>query len=83
MSIITPYANESDAVSLGDLSIENRTDRISIFGSIDLTRDKQGLESAKVLKDILCAVVAALESESLPDRITLDSENVVGNPFSS
>ena len=29
---ITPFANEADALAIGGLSIENRLDRISIYG---------------------------------------------------
>jgi hypothetical protein len=46
---ISPFANESELLGIGDLTIDNRTDRISIYGSIDLTRDKAGLEHARML----------------------------------
>src|SRR4051794_37946089 len=50
---ISPFANESESLGIGDLTIENRTDRISIYGNIDLTRDKSGLEHARMLKAVL------------------------------
>ena len=50
---ISPFANESESLGIGDLTIENRTDRISIYGNIDLTRDKAGLEHARMLKAVL------------------------------
>ena len=28
MKKLTPYANEADSVGIGDLTIENRTDRV-------------------------------------------------------
>ena len=40
-----PYQNEADAVEISDLKVENRLDRITIYGRIDLTRDKAGLET--------------------------------------
>jgi len=39
---INPFKNESESLQIGDLTVENRIDRISIFGSIDITRDKEG-----------------------------------------
>ena len=33
---ISPFTNESESLGIADLTIENRTDRISIYGSIDL-----------------------------------------------
>ena len=33
-----PFKNESDAVTLGDLKIENREDHISIYGRLAVTR---------------------------------------------
>jgi hypothetical protein len=69
---IKPYANESESFEIADLTIENRTDRVQIYGSIHLTRDKAGLVNARILKRLLDDVVQALESEkSLPDKIKL------------
>ena len=44
---IAAFANEAHAISIGGLSIENRTDCISIYGSIDITRDQAGLAHAE------------------------------------
>jgi hypothetical protein len=66
---ITPFANEAQALSIGDLNVENRLDRISLFGSVDLTKDKRGLQHARILRAVLEATVAALEAEpNLPDE---------------
>ena len=80
---ISPFANESESLGIGDLTIENRTDRVSIYGSIDLTRDKTGLEHARMLKAVLDKLVQALETEkSLPDKIAPpDRPDEVANPF--
>lgn len=79
--MITPFASESEVVSLGGLTIENRLDRVSLFGSLDLTRDKAGLALAKALKANLDVVVASLEGEALPDRVAVAATAVVTNPF--
>jgi hypothetical protein len=80
---IAPFANESESLGIGDLTIENRMDRVAIYGSIDLTRDKVGLEHARMLKAMLDKVVQVLEREKeLPDRIAPpDMPDEVANPF--
>jgi hypothetical protein len=77
----TPYANEADVLEVGNLMLENRVDRITISGDVDLTLDKAGLEHARRLHAVLGAVVAALESRPLPDRLPPPDIQTVDNPF--
>jgi hypothetical protein len=79
--IINPFRNESESLQIGDLTVENRIDRISIFGSIDITRDKEGLTLARQLKEVLDLTMAELEKEELPERIALALLETVDNPF--
>jgi hypothetical protein len=76
-----PYANESDVVEIGNLMIENRVDRITISGDIDLTLDQSGLAQARQLQHLLTDVVAALEAQTLPQRLPPPVIEVVKNPF--
>ena len=76
-----PYANESDVQEIGNLSIENRIDRISLSGDIDLTLDKPGLALAKQLQKLLADVVAQLEKQELPDQLPPPEVTSVANPF--
>lgn len=79
---IDPYANEEDVIHIGELDIENRLDRISLHGAVDITKDKQGLEYAFALKRQIDTIVESLKREDLPERISV--ENVtkeVKNPF--
>ncbi len=76
-----PYANESDVLDIGGLTIENRVDRISISGDIDLTLDKPGLALAKQLQTLLADVVAQLEKQALPDQLPPPEVTSVANPF--
>jgi hypothetical protein len=78
---IKPFQNESDCVQIGDLTIENRIDRVSIFGSIDITLDKEGLGVAKELKALIDSTLAAMEKLDLPDKITVAPVEIVENPF--
>ncbi len=81
---ITPFANESESLALDELTIENRLDQVSLYGAIELTRDKPGLAAARQLKSILDAVVAALEADpNLPDQVPRKPADKVDNPFGS
>lgn len=84
MQTIKPFANETESLAIADLTIENRTDRVQIYGSIHVTRDKAGLADARTLKGVFDAIVTSLEAEeALPDKITLaNSPRAVKNPFS-
>jgi hypothetical protein len=79
--IISPFKNESECLQIGSLTVENRVDRVSIFGSIDITRDKEGLAVARELKSVLDLTLAELESAELPDKVTLRPAKTVLNPF--
>lgn len=43
MTKLTPFADDAASIPIGELTVENGTDRIALYGSLDLTRDKQGL----------------------------------------
>ena len=76
-----PYANESDVLNLGSLAIENRLDRVSLSGDIDLTLDQAGLALAKQLQKLLGEVVAELEKRELPKQLPPPEVTSVRNPF--
>ena len=68
---------------IGSLTIENGTDRIAIYGSLDLTRDKAGLAHALALKALLDQAVQHLQADkALPDAAPKsDVPKKVPNPF--
>lgn len=79
-----PFAEEAGVLTLAGFSVENGTQRVSLHGSLDLTRDRAGLKRAQALKSILVAVVAALEAEAdLPEALPDEPEagKPVRNPF--
>jgi hypothetical protein len=76
-----PYANEADVLQVDNLTIENRLDRITISGDVDLTADQQGLAHARRLHEVLSAVVARLEGQELPERLPPPDVQKVANPF--
>ncbi|MCJ2044389.1 hypothetical protein MKK58_07545 [Methylobacterium sp. J-078] len=78
-----PFADDAAVQTIGGLSIENGTDRIALHGSLDITRDKAGLDRARALAATLAAIVAALEGEPLPDAVAeaVRPAETVKNPF--
>lgn len=76
------YENETESFQIDEMTIENRLDRISIYGSLELTKDRHGLESALKLKRIIDASIDALKRDkNLPDRIDINPSESVQNPF--
>ena len=78
-----PFADDAAVQTIGGLSIENGSDRIALHGSLDITRDKAGLDRARALAATLAAIVAALEGEPFPDAVaeTVRPAETVKNPF--
>ena len=80
--LLNPYQNETTSLLIGDLTVENRLDRISLYGSLDITKDQIGLTDALQLKDIIDSIVETLQKENnLPERIVIEKADSVVNPF--
>lgn len=76
-----PFANEADVLQIDNLMIENRLDRITVSGDVDLTADQAGLALARRLKEVVDAVLAKLEGQALPERLPPPDVKSVANPF--
>ncbi|WOE31024.1 MULTISPECIES: hypothetical protein [unclassified Acinetobacter] len=77
-----PFQNGVESDAIHDLTIENNSDYISLYGNLQLTKDQQGLVIAKKLQAFLNSVVIALESEeNLPEHISIKKMGEVENPF--
>ena len=59
----TPFADDTVSVSIGTPMIENGTDRIAVYGSVDITRDQQGLGHARALLAVALRAVQVLEGD--------------------
>lgn len=79
------FKNEAETQTLHGLTLENRLDRVSLYGSLDITHDAAGLGLALQLKALLDGVVAVLSTEqasgALPEKISLKASETVANPF--
>ncbi len=84
MTKLVPFADDAASTSIAELTIENGTERIALYGSLDITRDKQGLAQARALRAVLDQAIRHLEAETdLPDAVPAPSApKTVANPFS-
>jgi len=64
----SPFRNETDSLQIGDLTLENRLDRISLSGRLDITLDLAGLDAARELMELLSLILHELVHASLPDK---------------
>jgi len=81
--MLDPFKNETETFEIDQLTIENRLDRIQIYGSIEITKDKIGLEMAVELKGLIDNIVLALSTEDLLDDVVIDSVSVIKNILNS
>ncbi len=83
MTQLHPFQNEAESISFDGLTIENRVDRVTLYGNLDVTRDRAGLANARQLREIIDLVVHALEEDAgLPDKIAPPkATKTVKNPF--
>ena len=64
-----PFGDDRASLQVGGLTVENGPERISLSGSLDVTRDRESLEHAKALRSALDAIVGALEADhALPAK---------------
>jgi hypothetical protein len=79
-----PFADDAASEAVGGLTIENGATRLSIYGQLEITRDKRGLRRARKVKALIDRIVEALETDdSLPETTaeTIDEPIEVKNPF--
>lgn len=83
MTKLTPFADDAASIAIEALTIENGTTQVSLYGSLDITRDKAGLRHALALKAIIDQAVQALNADpALPDRLPpTEKPKIVSNPF--
>lgn len=76
-----PFQNGNESAAIYDLTLENDLDCVSLYGNLQITKDQEGLKTAKALQSFINDVVAALEKQSLPEQIERKLEREIENPF--
>ncbi|ABE47268.1 hypothetical protein [Polaromonas sp. JS666] len=77
-----PFADESSVVTVDQMTVENRLDRVIVTGSIEITHDKEGLAKAEALLALLQPVLQHLQQQTgLPDHVVTAAPATTANPF--
>lgn len=72
--------DESSAIY--DLTLENGEDRVNIYGNLQVSKDQDGLKTAKALQAFVNSLVTALEeTKDLPEKVKIQDKQEVENPF--
>ena len=86
--MIDPFANNHQSMQIGGLVIENQTDKIIIYGDIDLQRDATGYQQAQQLHELTSKILQAFESSAKYSVNTTEStekndqaDDSIDNPF--
>ena len=86
--MIDPFANDHQSMQIGKLVIENQTDKIIIYGDIDLHLNETGHEQAKQLYELTSKILQRFEKADEYTRtdetskIKNDrSDTTIDNPF--
>ena len=89
-----PYKNDHQSLQIGELIFENQTDKVIVYGDIDICKDQQGLSQALKLQKMFNLIVEELQTakssgEFEADNSALENGNEkaevskeIDNPFS-
>lgn len=82
MSLLQPFENETQSINIDELTIENRLDRIELYGALVITRDQIGLQRALEIQTLINATVLSLQAQTdLPPSIVIHPSDEIDNPF--
>jgi len=71
----SPFKNEVDSLQIGNLTVENRLDRITLSGCLDISLDQKGLDAARALMDVLSLAMHELTHTDLPETLVASATN--------
>lgn len=78
----TAFTDDTASLTIDNLCFENQSERLSIYGSIQIYQDQQGLAYAKKLRDLLAQTVSYLEQQELPQCANRQhGVQEIDNPF--
>ncbi len=86
--MIEPFANNHQSMQIGDLVIENQTDKVIIYGDIELLLDDASLQQAKKLHELTSKILQFYETQDTyinkdeESKLKDDrSDDNINNPF--
>jgi hypothetical protein len=82
MPALLPFENETQSIPIDELTIENRLDRIELYGALVITRDQIGLQRALEIQTLINATVQSLQAQTdLPQALVIKPSETIDNPF--
>ena len=82
MPALQPFENETQSIQIDELTIENRLDRIELYGALVITRDQMGLQRALEIQTLINAAVQSLQAQTdLPQALVIKPSETIDNPF--
>ena len=85
MTRFKPFADDTATFAIGEFTVENGTQSVALYGTLDITRDHVGLGHARELAALAGDIVAALEAiGNLPAHAPVSAKaatQTVKNPF--
>jgi hypothetical protein len=82
MPPLHPFENETQSIQIDELTIENRLDRIELYGALVITRDQIGLQRALEIQTLINATVQSLQAQTdLPHALVIKPSETIDNPF--
>ncbi len=80
--VLHPFENETQSIQIDELTIENRLDRIELYGALVITRDQIGLQRALEIQTLINATVHSLQAQTdLPQALVIKPSETIDNPF--
>lgn len=80
--LLHPFENETQSIQIDELTIENRLDRIELYGALVITRDQIGLQRALEIQTLINTTVQSLQSQTdLPHALVIKPSETIDNPF--
>jgi hypothetical protein len=80
--VLHPFENETQSIQIDELTIENRLDRIELYGALVITRDQIGLQRALEIQTLINATVKSLQAQTdLPQALVIKPSETIDNPF--
>ncbi len=77
-----PFQQGDESEAIHDLTFENDSDRISIYGNLQIDKDQHGLELARKLQAFFNDLVEILEQQpDLPEKLLPPETDEIENPF--
>ncbi len=86
--MIEPFANNNQSMQIGELVIENQTDKIIIYGDIDLHFNEAGYEQALQLHELATKILQTFKNDNQYSKNVIESKDNndrsdvnIDNPF--